>query len=446
MKKIGMMSLIIFILALGVSVGYAQPTDTDNAILFADFKDGTIPEDLNLSDIWQVVPQTIDGEARQVIFAEVTEQTGIEGFLFSPPDNSTGDYSFEIKMRFDRSPDFSMYTRLDGDSICDGGYTFDYFSSNAASALYRFTGGDDCDLERLSDDAAFDILPEVWFTVRVDLQGSAINIYVDDEEIIAAQDANHTSGVIGFRIFEPTLVEVDYVTLLPLEATATGMGGTMGNAGESGSGGLGGSVAGGGTGDTAGTQTTATPITPTQTVVTLENHNAQNWQDTIAELESLNLIPTDGGALLFRENFVFARGGSGYVPLARSSQLQDVVISANISSTISAEDSCAIMFRFLQQSGSNLVSYVELRGDGSLGLADTSETTYADLVPDAIDTTAENHILIVAIGADVLVFLNGRLTLQSDAMALRDGSFGLSLFGGNSSDCEAEPFWVYRYQ
>jgi len=409
MKNFSLLSIIVLLIILGVSSAYAQPNDTETVIFFVDFEDGTIPNELSLSDIWQVTPQTIDDEARQVLSGQVTEDGGSELLMFSPPNGTTGNYSLETKIRFDDWPSFSLYVRLDDNFLCDGGYLFDYYGDSRTGSLGRIIGNDDCESEQLTESTEMFIIPQFWHILRVDVLDSKITFYLDNREVLSAEDDSYTLGDVGLHLFDSALVEIDYINLIALE-----------------------------TNKVAATNET------TQSQNTLENYNAQNWQDTITELESLELIPTEGGALLFRENYVFARDGNGYVPLAFGSQLQDVVISATVSVDISNRDVCSIMFRLIESE--RVFSYVELQADESLWLGDITKVLPDDIEFNAFDATAENHILIVAIGETVRVFLNGELTLESDEMPTRDGFFGLGLISENSSMCEVSPYWVYRYR
>jgi len=411
MKKFSLGCLALLVMVIGLNSAHAQLDDTEDAILYVDFEDGVIPEELQFSDAWELIPETIDDEEYQVMSAQLGRDSD-EGFIFYPPEGTTGNYSFEMRLQLSRPESFSIYTRLDGEQPCDGGYTFDYAGGYNTGAIYRFMGGPNCELDRLTTNKLIPLIPLAWYTMRVDVNGNTISFYVNDTEMVTVDDSRHTTGAIGFRVTNElnTTVQIDYVAMLPL-------------------------------GDSTDQ---ADGDSSTSTTLTLENYNAQNWQDTIAELEALELIPTEGGALLFRENYVFVRAGTGYIPLARNARLQDVVISATISTEISGEDVCAILFRFLPSE--QLATIVELQAEETLMLDDNSTIAIEDVDWKAFDIAAENHVLIVAIGERIQVFLNGVLTLEADNMPLREGSFGLGLFGDNDSSCEATPFWVYRYQ
>ncbi|MGB3221010.1 MAG: family 16 glycoside hydrolase, partial [Anaerolineae bacterium] len=62
---------------------------------------------------------------------------------------------------------------------------------------------------------SYKIVPGTWYTVRVDVQGARITGYVNEAQVITAEDARYLEGGVGFRV-HTSRVFFDNVEVKPL--------------------------------------------------------------------------------------------------------------------------------------------------------------------------------------------------------------------------------------
>lgn len=394
-----------FFLSLILLMAFIIPTavaQNETVLLDADFEDGTIPEGLSVNENWKII-QTEEGTnaLRGVIGATAAtdEDVSAEGY-FSTSGDSWVDYAYEARVRIDEPTQIAFFFREGSQEDGFPSYAFYILPSTEEVFLSILMPEEDgTNIEDLADGSLSVPLNE-WFTVRVEAEGTNLRAFVDDNLVLSANDSRLPSGNIGFLAFNRAIVELDYVRVSELAST---------------------------------------PDTPA--TISLQNFDGP-YQDAVAELEELGIIPT-GGRLLFQENFVFARATGGYTPLARNSSVTNFVYTGELNADINGENTfCALMFRLDTSQGGNF---------GFSGVDNTGAALAFDLTNEvgvtgstALDLSQENYFTIVGIDDTITVFVNGQLEINTSGFDTTGGAFGIGSLGQSNADCEASGVWVWN--
>lgn len=183
--------------------------------------------------------------------------------------------------------------------------------------------------------------------------------------------------------------------------------------------------------------------------VTLEQHDG-DWQDAVAELETLGLIDS-GGSLIFRENRAFFSGqGNWFTPLASGSPRTDIVMAGELAFTPDGDEVefCSLSSRINAENGSSSI-YLDVGVDSSgviyyYDLFDGDSTGDEARIPD-FDLSVPHHFLLLALDDRLTVFVDGEMIFENAPIVERDGFYGVSLLGdGPGSFCEATNIWAYE--
>ncbi|MDX1992879.1 MAG: hypothetical protein SF029_10835 [bacterium] len=225
--------------------------------------------------------------------------------------------------------------------------------------------------------------------------------------------------------------------------------GAIGAARRSGNGASGSSEAGTGDNTSDRSETSQQQTTTDQ----LEDFDG-DWEAAIAELQNLGLIE-DGGRLIFEEDSAFFSGrGDFFTGLANRSPNIDVVMAAELSFTTSGSDdleTCSLLSRVVQNNSGNATRFLDVGISSSgilyyfnvIGDGDDDILTQ-DLVED-IDLDDPLHILFIAQGDRLTVFLNGELVAEDIEIQEIAGTYGVALRGrGAGARCEGSNIWAYQ--
>jgi hypothetical protein len=185
---------------------------------------------------------------------------------------------------------------------------------------------------------------------------------------------------------------------------------------------------------------------------TLENHDADDWRNAIAELQDIGLIGT-GGTLVFNERTAFFNGqGSFYTPLARNSPFRDIVMAAEIDYTASNAlelETCAIMAGVQTNGGSTTNTYLEIGFTNAqdfyvLDLVN-GEAMTIEVLQENVNLNVPHHVLAVIQDGLITVYLDGELIADAIPMEERAGTYGIALSGkGVGASCRGNNIWVYQ--
>lgn len=427
--------LVMLVLAfsfVGTAAAQKDKGAQSGAILYEeDFESGVISEDVFLTAQWKIAATNVDGVQSNVMRGVAQ---GVEGMLFNIGYDFQ-DYAYELKFRVSSAAGISLYTRLAEGNLCAQGYTVDIFPVDEYIALNAFQGTDDCDVESVTGQVPYVMPVNEWITARLEVNGSNHKVYFDEELLIDAEDSTTTApGSFGLFVFDPTTIEVDYVRVTDLSGSAVASGTTTGTMGNT----SGGTTGGGAT--TGGTTTGGGTTGGKNQTVTLVDF-AENDRTASAELETLGLVPA-GGTRLFVENYVFADGNAGYVPLASRSSVQETVFSAEITMDDFANDTgCHLLLRL----ANGAAVFAGVDGLGQAYLVDLHDANGANItVPLGLDMTQAHTVTAILIGSSATIFVDGAMAIDREPVSSIAGSYGFGVI--NNGRCEARNVWVYQYE
>lgn len=188
------------------------------------------------------------------------------------------------------------------------------------------------------------------------------------------------------------------------------------------------------------------------TVESLSDY-AGDYEDAIAELQSVGLIP-EGGDRIFEEDYAFFSGsGSWFTPLARTSPETNVVMAGELSLRQGSEDEiefCTLTSRIVTDRAGDATTYLDvgLTTDGGLLVVDRSieeaDPTTLEFAELGLDISEPHHLLFMVIGEELTVYVDGQLVFDKLAVVERRGTYGISLIGrGPNALCEGRDIWAY---
>jgi hypothetical protein len=196
-----------------------------------------------------------------------------------------------------------------------------------------------------------------------------------------------------------------------------------------------------------------TPAEENTAAVTALTHYRDEWEATISELQTLELI-APGGSLVFHEDSAFFTGrGSFFTPLARNEPFADVVMAADLSFTQGDPaqiESCTLLARIGDNAAGDAETYVDVGfvTGGNVVVQDRFSATAeaASEVAELRLNLEQSHHLLLVLQNDVLdIYVDGELVFDDFLVADRSGSYGIALrSAARGARCEGENLWVYQ--
>jgi hypothetical protein len=181
----------------------------------------------------------------------------------------------------------------------------------------------------------------------------------------------------------------------------------------------------------------------------------RDYEEAIAELVSLELIP-EGGRLIFETNNANRFGsGNWFIPLAEQRPHTNFVMAGDITFTLGGNDefeTCTLVVRLNLTSNFTTEDYIDVGFDnlGSVFVYDlfdaSSRTGYTlEFEPLFLDYDEPHHLLFFMLDDTATVFVDGELALEEIQVEERRGSYGLALVGsGAASRCDADNIWIWE--
>ena len=311
-------------------------------------------------------------------------------------DAALTDFTYQIEFTFLESGTVHLVSRASAENPCEGFQVV--FTENEA----RLSGvsGSACAQEN-----TFSITPvslQAQTSVRMELVGSQLTAYLNDEFLFSGSSSRFPSGGTGLVVNDGARIAIAAVSVEPSRGTPG-----------------------------------------------LLADFAAEPQAILAELQFYDLVPA-GGRMLFEESHVFVRGG-GYniIPLAERSPRADVVLGGELSfrrgDNLSTE-ACVIAARADRDIEDGIT--LRLMDSGAVMLADQfeGETGAFEVRPLNLNLDTSHHILMIVTGDEMTVYVDGQLLIEALPVAERAGIFALAGRGnGLSFRCDVFDMWVYSY-
>jgi hypothetical protein len=411
-KKISLLSLIV-ILCLA-----AWPRPTAQAqggrVLFEeDFEGRSFSDDLLLSDNWELDTARRDGGQTGVLIGTAED---IE-FLSVFGSEEWREYTLELDIRFEGSGVFYFNSHIDLEvEDCLTGHSWDF--SLRDETLLATTTDEACERETLFDEGRI-LEAGQWYTLTFFASRDRFALQVDGELLFDEQTPRVPNGFFTLNLLNAIQVEID-----SLRAVA-GLEGLESN-----------------------TRTSANR----PEVITLSEHGGR-YQEAVAELSDLGLIPK-AGRLLFQEDYAFFTGaGNWFTPLARNSPRRNVVVAGELTFTVNSVKSeevetCALSSRIISNNRGSAVEFldVSLVNTGEVVVIDVGGGKVQNIYVADVGLRYDRpyHLLYIVQDETITVFIDGELVLEESPVTDRAGSFGISLVGkAAQSRCEGRNIWVY---
>lgn len=191
---------------------------------------------------------------------------------------------------------------------------------------------------------------------------------------------------------------------------------------------------------------TATPLT------TLANY-ADGPEAALAELQAGGLV-TEGGTMQFEQDFAaINRAGNWFVSLEGVGS--NVVVAGELTlynASGGRAQNCALSLRVRKLRNGTAVTYVDvgINSRGEVYISDTfyrgQAPIYSDFQNLRRDSGQAVHILAVAVGEELTVFVDGERVFDRAPVWERIGAFGFTMeSGGPGARCELRNAWGYRF-
>lgn len=173
-------------------------------------------------------------------------------------------------------------------------------------------------------------------------------------------------------------------------------------------------------------------------------------EDVIAQLVDEGVLGS-GNAFLFGEDFAFiGASGSTFTSLGRNRNRTDVVMAGELTfdSQSSDYERCGLLLR-VDDSRDPVEDFlwVGLDSDGDLAIQNNTSSgrdDSFDFVEMGFDLDEPQHLIMIARGDRLDVYVNGELTIVDYEISEVRGIFGVAQFSDStSSSCEARNIWVY---
>jgi hypothetical protein len=404
MKKTTYLFLFLCLSLALTGVAFAQSEDGETLAEF-DFDNERLPRDLEVTEAWEVTQIRRD----VVLHGEPSEDVQL---AYLPEGTEWEDYAFEARVRLvdgviafiSRIPDLSNF--------CGGYYVF---ISPSEGSVSLSTLNDQCETSEL-DSSNFDFPVDDWATVRLETAGEAISFFVDGDLVVSAEDDTYAQGFPLVLLGSESEADLDYIRVVEIEA-----------------GGISLPTSNSGKGDA------------------LENF-AGTPDEAIGELVDLGLIPR-GGELVFEEDEAFFSGaGNFFTPLARRSARTNIVMAAELTFEIGDPDElefCRLLMRVDTDNQGTAVTSINVgfANSGEAIVIDFSregqDATLLEISQDQFDLRDPHHVLIILMGEEISVYVDGLLVFDRLPVDEREGTYGIALAGaGRSARCEGRNIWV----
>jgi hypothetical protein len=180
-----------------------------SAIVYSeDFEDGAADAWRDSSGTW-----SIEEESGNLFWSGTGPNNYPQAWLDSDLDptlnlSSWSDYAFEVRVRFPKPGSLFICARA------HGGESFYNAHLDAANNWVIFADYDGTEVNDGSNYQTFGgedypIRTNRWYTVRFELEGNNLRLYVDDELVTTAMRSSWDSGGIGFYMGGGTEVHFD---------------------------------------------------------------------------------------------------------------------------------------------------------------------------------------------------------------------------------------------
>ncbi len=385
----------------------------------------------------QDVPDEIDDPDDD--WDEIIEQLHDSGYI----DEDDGDLFFEdSRVRFeddeeffipfdnDEITDFVMAATLQMEPVLDDDYEFcmltfrDDFDDGFLGAgiddletvvLFDRVFDSDEDAYIDSDEHGEDVDEEIHIIIIA--LDDEVTIYADGELVIEEDDLSVREGVVGLFRTEETDCDADDVWVWEIENSGS---------------------------NNSSSSSSSSSDLPEE----IDDYDGAS-EDVIDQLIDAGILGS-GNAFLFGEDYTFiGASGSTFFPLGRGRNRTDVVLGGELTFNAQSSDyeQCGLMLRLddtRDPTEDFLIVGIDSDGDLFMRNNSSSEDVIIDYVTLGLDVGDPHHLIMIARGETLAVYVNGELVLEDFEIYEERGIFGIGQFTDSlSSECTGRNIWVY---
>lgn len=408
------LGLLIALSLFGGRFAVAQDAD----LLFeVDFSTDALPPALSLSDGWGLSGES---ENVRVLYTEVHGETEPQ-ILALETGADWADYRVELLVNFSDDADFLMALRYDiSNTACLSGYLLSV-SAPLGDALLE-ASAPDCSSELLLQSGVAGFNLGQWSIITYQVVGETVNLFINGAPYLVGTAPAAESGTFALFMLGGA-VEIASLSVSPAVSADVVL-------------------------------DIPPPPPPVAPIPNLTDYNA-GYQAAIAELQSLDLLPS-GGRRLAEVNQVIFVEGAGYRFQAFSSDrpANNLVIGgrliADFNGAADSYESCALGVRIEAIGRGAVVGILDLAlfSDGAVTLSDANNSAIFNSVelPLELDTSQALDFLLIAIGERATLFLNGEPVIVDMPITQRGGGYGIGLRSESTrSRCEGRSIWIYSF-
>jgi hypothetical protein len=189
-------------------------TPTSTLTLFEeDFEDDKAQGFKFQEGNWRIV---VDSEGNRVLDLDNTSSCCLSEASFG--STTWADYAVEYRVKF-------LKVRQDDGTIIDlffrksegsfgGAYYIQSITGNWVVVFYVPSGGQDWNV--LGSERVLSFSTDIWYFVRVEVQGENIRVFLDDYPLIELQEPSIISGSVGLAIERSIHAQFDDIKVIPL--------------------------------------------------------------------------------------------------------------------------------------------------------------------------------------------------------------------------------------
>lgn len=459
-----MMKRLPYLLLLLICIGWAYAQSTETILVEEDFSDAELSPNI-----------AITGSDYEVADGQLNMTAETPQFMIAVQGRNWQDYRLSTRLKLTAG---SVWLQIYGGAELCTGY---YLIINSAENSIDLAQADDSCQFTILENTSWEISPDRWYDAWLEIEEGSLRAAWDGEILFERRSETDAQGypILSFvPADEAAQVNVDYFRVaasgidsavttpspIPPTMTATAILPSPGptqtqNPSQT-------PTALSTVLPTVSPQPTFSPTAPPTITPTLVestpmppvdvprlNDYAAAPESAAAELQRVGLIPA-GGQVVFTDQFEgFSRAGEWFSAFVGDRAANNVVMAGELTFYAESENQteiCALSLRIQRTTEGAAVSYIDvgLNNRGDLFLSDTSTLGAAPTSTDFASLNLEpgrpHHLLLIAMGGELTVYVDGARIFNRVPIVQREGVFGLSMQSqSRDSRCEARNLWGY---
>jgi transcriptional regulator with XRE-family HTH domain len=190
------------------------PTTSAEQVLYSqDFQNERADEWIALNTgQWEIIRQK-----GNVVFGVQNQDPDAIPNAFLRDSEAFSDYSFQTDVIFKRGRYEQIYMVVRNQGRVHNCTGYRIGGNRLGVSIFRFDPKTSCQGELLAENLKFPLVPGRWYTMRIDVHGSDIRYYIDNELVLEANDSKYPTGGIGLLAYEVEWAYFDNILVKKLD-------------------------------------------------------------------------------------------------------------------------------------------------------------------------------------------------------------------------------------